>query len=156
MQSFVIPAALSGLDIVAISQTGELIDSAIVPMTVMNPIAGTGKTGAYLIPIISRLMGKAKRLCAPKPSGYGSTVLDVEPLVLVICPTRELAIQVFKDACRLSYRSMLRPCVAYGGERNRRGQIEQLRRGCDILIGTPGRLWDFCSQANIVSLRRVK
>ncbi|KAF1810943.1 putative DEAD/DEAH box RNA helicase [Eremomyces bilateralis CBS 781.70] len=137
VQSFVIPAALAGLDVVAISQTG------------------TGKTGAYLLPIISRLMGKAKQLCARRAPSPEIRV-KAEPLVLVICPTRELAIQVFRDACRFAYRSMLRPCVVYGGQGNMMDQIRNLQMGCDILIGTPGRLRDFCSRPTLITLRRVK
>lgn len=55
-------------------------------------------------------MGKAKKLRGPR----GDRV-RAEPLLIVIVPTRELAIQIFDEARRLCYRSMLRPCVAYGG-----------------------------------------
>ena len=78
-----------------------------------------------------------------------------EPLILVICPTRELSAQIFDEARRLCYRSMLRPCVAYGGGPTRE-QSDELRKGCDVLIGTPGRLMDFMSRGNLVSLSRVR
>ena len=55
-----------------------------------------------------------------------------EPLMLIVVPTRELATQIFDEARRLCYRSMLRPCVAYGGGPSRE-QME-LRKGCDVLI----------------------
>lgn len=122
---------------------------------------GSGKTGAYLIPILSKLMGKAKKLAAPRPNVVGGDFnpktdgVRAEPLVLVVCPTRELATQIFDDARRLCYRSMLRPCVAYGGVPSRL-QREELQRGCDILIGTPGRIIDFMGQGHVLSLRRVK
>lgn len=84
-------------------------------------VLGSGKTAAYMIPIVSKLMGKAKKLAAPRPntgaSDYNPRLHKVkaEPLVVVVVPTRELAIQIFNEACRMCYRSMLRPCVAYGG-----------------------------------------
>jgi ATP-dependent RNA helicase DDX3X len=122
---------------------------------------GSGKTGAYLIPILSKLMGKAKKLAAPRPNVVGADFnpktdgVRAEPLVLVVCPTRELATQIFDDARRLCYRSMLRPCVAYGGVPSRI-QRDELQKGCDILIGTPGRIIDFMGQGHVLSLRRVK
>lgn len=122
--------------------------------------SGSGKTAAYLIPVLSKLMGKAKKLAAPRPSlanGFDSSLDSVraEPLVLIIAPTRELAMQIFDEARRLCYRSMLRPCVVYGGGPSREQRAE-LQRGCDILIGTPGRLIDFMGQPNVLSLNRVK
>ena len=113
-----------------------------------------------MIPVLSKLMGKAKKIAKPRPhpSHYNAKTdaICAEPLVLIICPTRELAIQIFDEARRLCYRSMLRPCVAYGGG-PRKDQLEDLKRGADILIGTPGRVKDFleCS-AQWLSLRRVQ
>ena len=104
-------------------------------------------------------MGKAKALAAPRPNlaaGYNpADAVRAEPLVLIVAPTRELATQIFDEARRLCYRSMLRPCVVYGGGPIR-GQREDLHRGCDILIGTPGRLLHFMDQPQILSLRRVR
>lgn len=142
IQAYCIPAALKNHDVIAIAQTGS------------------GKTAAFLVPIISKLMGKAKKLCAPRPKfdevlGPGTNMAPAEPLVLVICPTRELAVQIFDEARRLCYRSMLRPCVAYGGS-PRREQMWELFRGCDILVGTPGRLMDFIHESTVVTMRRIK
>ena len=144
VQCYTIPSILTNRDIIAVAQTGS------------------GKTAAFLIPIISKLMGKAKKIAAPRPPPVDGPGFDwkrygvvAEPLVLVVVPTRELAIQIFDDARRLCYRSMLRPCVAYGGGPTR-DQADELRRGCDILIGTPGRLKDFLSRGNVVSLKRVR
>lgn len=122
--------------------------------------SGSGKTAAFLIPVLSKLMGKAKKLAAPRPNvghGYDSATQGVraEPLVLIVCPTRELATQIFDEARRLCYRSMLRPCVAYGGGPARE-QAEELRKGCDILIATPGRLMDFMQRGILLGLNRVK
>lgn len=105
-------------------------------------------------------MGKARKLCAPRPNlgnGFDPAVdaVRAEPLVLVIAPTRELSMQIFDEARRLCYRSMLRPCVVYGGGPVREQRAE-LQQGCDVLIGTPGRLMDFMGKPHLLSLSRVK
>ena len=105
-------------------------------------------------------MGKAKKLAAPRPylgNGFNEHVDAVrgEPLVVVVVPTRELATQIFDEARRLCYRSMLRPCVVYGGGPVGQQRAE-LQKGCDILIGTPGRLLDFMDKGHVLSLQRVK
>jgi len=102
IQQYTLPAIKKGYDIVACAQTGS------------------GKTAAFLIPILSNLMGKAKKLTAPRPNPAtfekGVTPgVRAEPLVLIICPSRELATQIFNEARRFCYRSMLRPSVIYGG-----------------------------------------
>ncbi|KAJ5816331.1 DEAD/DEAH box RNA helicase [Penicillium robsamsonii] len=142
VQSYAIPAVLNNLDLIAVAQTGS------------------GKTGAFLIPILSKLMGKARKLAAPRPNttekfNPREDAVRAEPLVLIVCPTRELATQIFDESRRLCYRSMLRPCVAYGGAPTRL-QREELQKGCDILIATPGRLIDFMEQTHVLSLRRVR
>jgi ATP-dependent RNA helicase DDX3X len=105
-------------------------------------------------------MGKAKKLAAPRPiitEDWDSKRDGVlaEPLVLIVCPTRELANQIFDEARRLCYRSMLRPCVAYGGAPHK-SQREELQKGCDILVGTPGRILDFMRQPNTLTTKRVR
>ncbi|KKK14946.1 hypothetical protein ARAM_002594 [Aspergillus rambellii] len=142
IQAYAIPAVLTGHDLIAIAQTGS------------------GKTAAFLIPVLSQLMGKAKKLAAPRPNlgaGFNPAVdaVRAEPLVLIVAPTRELATQIFDEARRLCYRSMLRPCVVYGGAPVR-DQKDELQKGCDILIGTPGRLLDFMDKPHILSLSRIK
>lgn len=106
-------------------------------------------------------MGKAKKLGAPRPdvtaSGYNvkSHRVRAEPLVLIIVPTRELAVQIFDEARRMCYRSMLRPCVAYGGLPYPICK-DELSKGCDILIGTPGRVKDLMEQPDVLTMSRVK
>jgi hypothetical protein len=125
-----------------------------------DSLLGSGKTAAFLVPTISKLIGKVKKLAAPRPNltnGFnpGTDVVRAEPLILVIAPTRELACQIFDEARRLCYRTMLRPCVVYGGGPVRE-QREELQKGCDILIATPGRLKDFMDKPHILSLNRVR
>ena len=105
-------------------------------------------------------MGKVRKLAAPRPKVDGTFDprihgIRAEPLVLIIAPTRELSTQIFDEARRLCYRSMLRPCVVYGGG-PARDQIAELQKGCDVLIGTAGRLIDFMSRPHVLSLARVK
>ncbi|KAI5364672.1 Putative ATP-dependent RNA helicase DEAD-box, Helicase superfamily 1/2, ATP-binding protein [Septoria linicola] len=143
IQAYTIPAVKLGYDVVGIAQTGS------------------GKTASYLIPIISGLMGKAKKLRAPRPNVTDPRYdpkqhrVRAEPLVLILVPTRELAVQVFDEARRLCYRSMLRPCVAYGGFPMGQ-QIDDLGKGCDILIGSCGRLMDLMDKPDVLSMNRVK
>ena len=105
-------------------------------------------------------MGKAKKLAAPRPNPatfvHGQTPpVRAEPLVLIVCPSRELATQIFNEARRFCYRTMLRPAVVYGGGPISE-QIKSLSKGCDILIGTPGRLVDFIGRPHILTLQRLK
>ncbi|KAI1002352.1 ATP-dependent RNA helicase ded1 [Podosphaera aphanis] len=142
IQQYCLPAVFMGYDVVACAQTGS------------------GKTAAFLIPILSKLMGKAKKLCAPRPNPAkyqpGVTLpVRSEPLVCIVVPSRELATQIFDEARRFCYRSMLRPCVIYGGGPIR-DQITQLQKGCDVLIGTPGRLVDFINRPQILTFKRLK
>lgn len=104
-------------------------------------------------------MGKARKLAAPRPNLTRPYISErdgvrAEPLILVVAPTRELSTQIFDEARRLCYRSMLRPCVIYGGAPSGE-QLEELRKGCDVLIATPGRLIDFMERSHL-SLCRVK
>lgn len=105
-------------------------------------------------------MGKAKKLAAPRPNPatYDPAVdgfIRAEPLLLVIVPTRELATQIFDEARRFCYRSMLRPCAIYGGGPIS-SQVAQLQKGCDVLIATPGRLVDFIDKPHVLTLHRLK
>ncbi len=105
-------------------------------------------------------MGKAKRLAAPRPSPqeYHSgtaPAVRAEPLVVIVCPARELAVQIFNEARKFCYRTMLRPCVVYGGGPMRE-QVLQLQRGCDVLVASPGRLVALMNRNDVLTLRRLK
>ena len=91
---------------------------------------GTGKTAAFLLPTMSRL-GHARR-------GHG-------PLMLVVTPTRELAQQI-TDVCDVIRKSTRHKCLTVVGGVGYEPQKEALRRGCDILVATPGRLVDLIDQ----------
>jgi ATP-dependent RNA helicase RhlE len=119
IQRQAIPLILAGHDLVGVAQTG------------------TGKTLAYLLPILQ----------AFKPDGDGTHAV-------VVCPTRELAIQVAGEAERFGKHLGLRTVLAYGGTSSG-GQKTELTQGCDLLVATPGRLLDFLGQG-WVSMRRVR
>lgn len=143
IQAHVIPALLKNLDIVAVSQTGS------------------GKTAAYMIPIVSKFMGAVQKIGGPRVdtrmTNYDPEVNKVcaEPLVIIVVPTRELAHQVLTECRRIAYRSKLLAVCCYGGIPVKYN-LQQLGKGCDILIGTPGRLVDLMSRPDRLSMNRVQ
>lgn len=87
---------------------------------------GTGKTAAFGIPAVERVTGSDKR-CAE---------------VLILCPTRELAMQAAGEIRKFAkYKRSVRTCAVYGGASMEK-QIMELKRGANIVIGTPGRVMD--------------
>lgn len=114
IQQQAIPVILTGQDILAGAQTG------------------TGKTAAFALPILHKIMSDESALNQPPAS---------EPLALVLTPTRELAQQVASSFSKYAVDSNIKMGLAYGGA-SLNGQIEQLKAGVDILIATPGRLID--------------
>jgi len=113
-----IPPALRGRDVLGCAQTG------------------TGKTAAFAVPILNRL-GSHNRKAPPH-----------RPFVLVLAPTRELAIQIDKSFSTYGAHLKLRQTVVYGGV-NQTGQVRTLKRGAHILVATPGRLLDLMNQGHI-------
>ncbi len=99
---------------------------------------GTGKTAAFAIPILERL--KASRKGAP-------------PQALVLVPTRELAVQVRDEFDKLAHGRRVNCVPIYGGKPIR-GQIANLQRGADVIVGTPGRVLDHLARGSL-DLRSV-
>ncbi len=117
IQEAALPLALRGKDVAGQSQTG------------------TGKTAAFLIAAFTRCLTR------PAPAKGGPTA----PRVLIIAPTRELVVQIEADAHLLGAHTGFRILAVYGGiDYNK--QREALREGCDVLVGTPGRLIDYLKQ----------
>ena len=117
IQERTLPISLAGRDVAGQAQTG------------------TGKTAAFLIAIMTRLLSHPPARKAGKPG----------PRALIVAPTRELAVQIEADAVGLGEGTGLRVGAVYGGvdyEKQRR----MLTEGLDILIGTPGRLIDYFKQ----------
>ena len=96
---------------------------------------GTGKTAAFAIPILQRLNSRVDRSHRPIRA-------------LVLTPTRELALQIKENFDRYSAHLNIRNTVIFGGV-GQAPQVEALRAGVDVLVATPGRLNDLCSQGHI-------
>ncbi|EER12335.1 RNA helicase, putative [Perkinsus marinus ATCC 50983] len=117
------PVALSGRDMVGVAQTGS------------------GKTVAFMLPAIIHVNAQA-----PLKHGDG-------PVVLVLVPTRELAMQVQTEATRFGKMAGVMNTAIFGGV-PRYNQANDLRRGVEICIATPGRLLDFL-ETGVTNLKRV-
>ncbi|XP_062288176.1 DEAD-box helicase 3 X-linked a isoform X6 [Scomber scombrus] len=112
---------------------------------------GSGKTAAFLLPVLSQIYSDGPGEAASKNNGqdngrYGRR--KQYPLSLVLAPTRELALQIYDEARKFAYRSRVRPCVVYGGA-DIGQQIRELERGCHLLVATPGRLVDMMERGKI-------
>ena len=116
---------------------------------------GSGKTLAYLIPSISFLFNNSEGILEiPKTKSNQSSRYISYPLILIILPTRELALQTFEECLKLLYNTYINTVVVYGGEKIF-SQKNELQEGCDIIIGTPGRLIQFLEEG-LISLSQVK
>ncbi|MBT1449651.1 DEAD/DEAH box helicase [Glaciecola sp. XM2] len=124
IQQQAIGAVLSGKDVMAAAQTG------------------TGKTGAFALPIIEMLSKANQR---PKSNHIRA---------LILTPTRELAAQVWDSVSACHKYTQLHSTVAFGGV-SINPQMKHLRKGCDILVATPGRLLDLYSQ-NALKFEQVE
>ena len=111
---------------------------------------GSGKTAAFMVPIIQRLM---EENVGSNQQEEGSRE-PVYPECVVVTPTRELAKQIQQQAKKFSQDTNLRAVVVYG-QTSVYHQMEDIRKGCNILVATPGRLNHFIENGTIV-LKNVK
>ena len=118
IQAQTIPAALSGSDVLGCAQTG------------------TGKTAAFALPILD-FLGDEQLRCKPNC-----------PQVLVLAPTRELAIQIGDSFATYGKNLPLKHVLVYGGV-SQNAQVRALNKGAHILVATPGRLLDLMNQGYI-------
>ena len=125
IQEKAIPHVLEGKDILGSAQTG------------------TGKTAAFALPILQNLLAEGKPKRGRRPIR-----------VLVLAPTRELAVQVGQSFSSYATHTGLRQATIYGGV-SQRPQEQALRKGIDVLIATPGRLLDLVNQ-QFVNLSAVE
>ncbi len=117
IQAQTLPLALAGQDVAGQAQTG------------------TGKTAAFLVAAMQHLLTNPLE----PPEG------PVQPRVIVLAPTRELAVQIHKDAQTLGRHTGFKLGLVYGGT-GYQEQRDQIAAGVDILIGTPGRFIDYYKQ----------
>ena len=126
IQAQTLPLALAGRDVAGQAQTG------------------TGKTAAFLVALYQALLTR------PAPANRSPTAVRA----LIVAPTRELAVQIHKDALTLGAHTGLKHAVVFGGIDYEK-QRQQLAEGCDVLIGTPGRLIDYFKQ-HVFELRHAQ
>lgn len=112
IQKVSIPVITEGRDLMACAQTGS------------------GKTAAFLLPILNSILDESIDLEIGKPQA------------VIVSPTRELAIQIFNEARKFAYTTFLKIKILYGGT-SVKYQNESITNGCHVLIATPGRLLDF-------------
>lgn len=124
------PIALQHRDIMACAQTGS------------------GKTAAFLFPLVYHLL-KSPPEEPPSDGGRYSRRSKHYPSGLIMAPTRELATQIYEEALKFTYRTVLRPVVVYGGQ-DIKQQFRELERGCDFIVATPGRLYDMIERGQSV------
>ena len=127
IQAQAIPHVLLGQDLMGAAQTG------------------TGKTAAFVLPIIQRILRHASSSASPARHPIRA---------LVLTPTRELAVQVAENAANYSRHTDLRSAVVYGGV-DMKEQVATLRGGIEILIATPGRLLDHIG-SRVANLSQVE
>src|SRR6516162_927332 len=117
IQAQTLPIALAGRDVAGQAQTG------------------TGKTAAFLVALYQALLTRPSA-----PTRYATSIR-----ALVVAPTRELAVQIHRDALVLGAHTGFTHVVVFDGIDYDK-QRQQLSAGCDVLIGTPGRLIDYFKQ----------
>ena len=127
IQAQSIPHVLAGSDLMGAAQTG------------------TGKTAAFVLPIIQKILRHASSSASPARHPIRA---------LVLTPTRELAVQVADNAASYSKHTDLRTAVVYGGV-DMKEQVQVLRNGVEILIATPGRLLDHIG-SKVANLSQVE
>ena len=121
IQAQALPVVMQGRDVMGAAQTG------------------TGKTAAFSLPILHRLMPFATHSASPARHPVRA---------LILTPTRELADQVGESVKLYCKNTPLRSAIVFGGV-DIHAQRDELRRGCEILIATPGRLLDHIEQKNV-------
>ena len=120
------------------------IQAALVPEAISGrdvigqAQTGTGKTAAYLVPFLNAWRDKN----------------EPGPQALVLAPTRELVVQVAEEAVKLAPSNHFRPLAIYGGQRIGT-QLAALKKGCNLVVGSPGRVIDHL-QRGTLNLDRVR
>ncbi|KAK3711296.1 hypothetical protein LTR37_009676 [Vermiconidia calcicola] len=127
VQTRTINEALNGQDIIAQARTG------------------TGKTLAFLIPILQNIISLDPDLARPAQGRRGPRTTADDIRALIVSPTRELAEQIAEEAKKVTRNTGLIVQTAVGGTQKRAGLAAIQRQGCHILVGTPGRLKDILS-----------
>ncbi|MDN5751512.1 MAG: DEAD/DEAH box helicase, partial [Pseudonocardia sp.] len=135
IQELTLPLALAGEDVIGQARTGM------------------GKTLGFGVPLLQRVTPPSEQPAATAEGEAADRTRDV-PQALVVVPTRELCVQVAQDLADAGRHLGVRVTAIYGG-RAYEPQLAALRKGVDVVVGTPGRLLDLAEQRHLV-LGRVK
>ncbi|MCE3553953.1 DEAD/DEAH box helicase [Pseudonocardia sp. RS11V-5] len=135
IQELTLPLALAGEDVIGQARTGM------------------GKTLGFGVPLLQRVTPPSEQPAATAEGETADREKDV-PQALVVVPTRELCVQVAQDLADAGKHLGIRVTAIYGG-RAYEPQLAALRKGVDVVVGTPGRLLDLAEQRHLV-LGRVK
>lgn len=122
VQKYALPIIMAKRDLMACAQTGS------------------GKTAAFLLPIVENLMAGEVESASFKEAQ--------EPYAVILAPTRELALQIYNEAKKFTHGTIIRSCVAYGGV-SVGHHLRDLDKGCHILVATPGRMHDFVRRGKL-------
>ena len=136
VQRYAVPVAADGLDVLCNSPTGS------------------GKTAAYMLPLIGRLVRECED-GGSREEKYDVDGTPVKPRVIVLAPTRELALQIHMETRKFIFGTPLWCACAYGGN-SIKPQLEELSFLPEILIATPGRLLSMVRDKLYVDLSRVE
>ena len=132
VQKYSVPIGNAGRDLMACAQTGS------------------GKTAGFLFPVITQMLRYGPAEIADSERKGGRCF----PTALILAPTRELATQIFEESSKFLYCTGIAPVVVYGGAPIK-DQLRALERGCDLMVGTPGRLFDLLYR-NRVALQGIR
>src|SRR5919112_2770542 len=130
IQELTLPLALAGEDVIGQARTGM------------------GKTLGFGVPLLQRVTAPSEQPAADAHGEAADRTKDV-PQALVVVPTRELCVQVAKDLADAGAKLGIRVTAIYGG-RAYEPQLAALRKGVDVVVGTPGRLLDLAEQRHLV------
>lgn len=134
IQAQALPAILQGRDVIGVAQTGS------------------GKTLAFVLPMMRHVLGQE----APVAPREAEDEASKGPMAVVMTPTRELALQIGREAARFAAPLGVRVSCCYGGAPIQL-QIAELKRGVEVMVGTPGRIIDLLAAngGRVTNLRRV-
>ncbi len=142
----VLPATCDALEAVGITEPFAIQEQTLPVALAGNDVigqakTGTGKTLGFGIPLLQRVSG-------PQDSGFDDLAAPGKPQALVVVPTRELCVQVTRDINAAGSLRGVRVMAVYGG-RAYEPQIEALRKGIEVVVGTPGRLIDLANRGDL-------
>jgi ATP-dependent RNA helicase RhlE len=157
VQTAVIPLALAGLDLIACAETGTGKTAAFVVPTLQRLLTANGSAGAPDPSAVAVKHQTAVELAFQSQAGGGRSAQTAAPpaietparksRVLVLAPTRELAVQIEDEIHGLAYHTNVTSAAVYGGV-EMGPQERALKAGVDIIVATPGRLMDHQRQQN--------